>query len=82
MTIEKGDPVAFTKFDGGIMVGCSGILESVEPQFVKVEFEGAVYSFKRQPGPKCGWGTGPAKNWRLNMNERSALCERDLSHLK
>ena len=75
--VEKGDPIAFSKFEGGKIIGVSGTYETSTAQLVTLLYEGKSYSFKRQPGPKCGWGVGPSKFWRLDESARRILCEKD-----
>lgn len=77
--MEKGNSVPFTKFENGKIVGAVGSYETSTSQFVNLSYEGIVYSFKRQPGPKCGWGVGPSKFWRLDESARRELCEKDES---
>jgi hypothetical protein len=79
---EPGSPVALSKFDGGVIAPATGKLVSVEALAVKVELDGVTYSFRRLPGSKCGWGSGPAKNWRLDASSRKELCEADMSYKK
>lgn len=66
--------VTFSKFGGKEPVRCEGELVSADGDFVKVSHEGTVYSFKRCPGSKRGWGVGPAKSWRLGEEARKAHC--------
>ena len=74
-----GSNVSFTKFDGGNIVGSEGVLTEVTPEAIKLTVNDVVYSFRRAPGSKCGWGIGAAaKNWRLSGEARAKLCLPDL----
>jgi hypothetical protein len=73
-----GDKITFTKFDGGRMVGAEGDLVELTHESVRVSHEGAVVAFRRAPGPKAGWGVGPAKSWRIGAEERRRFVHPDV----
>jgi len=73
-----GEKVRFTKFDGGRMVGAEGELIELTEDSVRLSYDGAVVSFRRAPGAKAGWGTGPAKAWRIGDEARRKYCHPDV----
>jgi hypothetical protein len=68
-----GDVVGFGKFDGGVINHSEGTLSSLTEEFAIISHEGKEYKFRRAPGPKSGYGIGPARLWRLGTEARSAL---------
>jgi hypothetical protein len=83
METPAGTKVAFTKFDGGVLLPGEGSLQSMTDQFLIVEVSSddgtkVLVKFRRQPGSTSGWGTGNAKHWRITEPERKVYCHADL----
>jgi len=70
--------INFAKFNGGIITKATGELVELTNKVVIIDHEGDKYQFRRDPGPKAGYGIGPAKNWRLAQEERREYCFPDL----
>ncbi len=81
---DDPNTVTFNKYGGGKAIGGKGKFIELTSDFVVVtvasEDESSTFKvkFKRNPGPKAGWGIGVSKFWRLDEPDRKKYCHRDI----